>query len=140
MEAEPPALAAYDFHKSYGDTVAVQGLTFELPAGTVLGLVGPNGAGKTTTIRALASILTPTGLAPYAIRPIKDSLRKRAAAGSAVMVSSHLLSLIEDLCTAVLILHRGRVLLHQTMAGLRERLSAEGRAESLEELFFRLTG
>src|SRR5207248_3245922 len=57
---EPPALLAEDFHKSYGDTVAVRALSFTVPPGTVLGLVGPNGAGKTTTLRALAGILTPT--------------------------------------------------------------------------------
>src|SRR5436309_15358464 len=60
MSAEPPALAVENFHKSYGDTVAVQGLSFEVPPGTILGLVGPNGAGKTTTMRALAGILLPT--------------------------------------------------------------------------------
>src|SRR5262247_1250230 len=49
-----------DFHKTYGDTVAVAGLTFKVQAGEILGLVGPNGAGKTTTLRALAGILTPT--------------------------------------------------------------------------------
>ncbi len=49
-----------DFHKSYGDTVAVQGLSFEVAPGTILGLVGPNGAGKTTTLRALAGIIPAT--------------------------------------------------------------------------------
>ena len=49
-----------------------------------------------------------TGLDPRGIRTMKDSIHQRAAAGAAVMVSSHLLSLVEDLCTSVLILHRGR--------------------------------
>jgi ABC-2 type transport system ATP-binding protein len=49
-----------DYHKSYGDTVAVAGISFTVEAGHVLGLVGPNGAGKTTTLRALAGILRPT--------------------------------------------------------------------------------
>ena len=39
---------------------------------------------------------------------MKMSLRDRAAAGAAVVVSSHLLALVEDLCTHLLILHRGR--------------------------------
>jgi ABC-type multidrug transport system ATPase subunit len=55
------------------------------------------------------------------------------------MVSSHLLSLVEDLCTSVLILHRGRQLLHERLADLRRRLTEDGRQETLEELFFRLT-
>ncbi len=49
-----------DYHKTYGETVAVDGLSFEVAPGTVLGLVGPNGAGKTTTMRALAGIIRPT--------------------------------------------------------------------------------
>ena len=48
------------FHKSYDRTVAVQGLSFVVASGEILGLVGPNGAGKTTTMRALAGILTPS--------------------------------------------------------------------------------
>ena len=40
--------------------MAVEGLTFSVASGEILGLVGPNGAGKTTTLRALAGILTPT--------------------------------------------------------------------------------
>src|SRR5262245_20121216 len=49
-----------DYHKTYGDTTAVIGLSFRAERGEILGLVGPNGAGKTTTLRALAGILTPT--------------------------------------------------------------------------------
>ena len=48
------------FSKIYGDTVAVQSLSFQVAAGDVLGLVGPNGAGKTTTLRAMAGIIQPT--------------------------------------------------------------------------------
>src|SRR3954463_15637533 len=47
-------------HKLYGDFPAVQGLSFSVAAGEVLGLVGPNGAGKTTTIRSIAGIIIPT--------------------------------------------------------------------------------
>jgi ABC-2 type transport system ATP-binding protein len=43
-----------DYHKTYRETVAVDGLSFQVSAGTIMGLVGPNGAGKTTTMRALA--------------------------------------------------------------------------------------
>jgi ABC-2 type transport system ATP-binding protein len=46
--------------RSYGETLAVDGLSFTVEAGEVLGLVGPNGAGKTTTLRSLAGILPPT--------------------------------------------------------------------------------
>ena len=46
--------------RKFGDTVAVDGLTFEVEEGEVFGLVGPDGAGKTTTMRLLTGILDPT--------------------------------------------------------------------------------
>jgi ABC-2 type transport system ATP-binding protein len=80
-----------------------------------------------------------TGLDPYGIRSMKSSIRKHAAEGTAVIVSSHLLSLVEDLCTSVLVLHHGKQLLHSPLADLRRQLRQDGRHETLEELFFRLT-
>jgi ABC-2 type transport system ATP-binding protein len=47
--------------KRYGDVVALGGIDFEVPAGTVFGLLGPNGAGKTTAVRVLATVLRPDG-------------------------------------------------------------------------------
>jgi ABC-2 type transport system ATP-binding protein len=238
------SIVVEDYHKNYGETVAVAGLSFTVAPGEILGLVGPNGAGKTTTLRALAGILTPTrgrlliaghdlatdpvaakaalayvpddpklfdqltvwehfrfvaaayrqhdwtaraeallerfeltekrsalagelsrgmrqkvaiccgylhqpqavlldepltGLDPRGIRTMKDSIREHAAAGAAFMVSSHLLSLVEDLCTTVLVLLRGRQVLHGTLAELRRQAAGDGKQETLEELFFRLT-
>jgi ABC-2 type transport system ATP-binding protein len=46
-----------DLHHSYGETPAVQGLSFEARAGEVLGLLGPNGAGKSTTVKILTGLL-----------------------------------------------------------------------------------
>lgn len=48
------------YSKLYGETLAVDSLSFHVSPGDVLGLVGPNGAGKTTTLRALAGILQPS--------------------------------------------------------------------------------
>jgi ABC-2 type transport system ATP-binding protein len=53
-------LSAEDLRKTYGDRVALKGLTFSLDAGRVLGFLGPNGAGKTTSIRILTTILRPS--------------------------------------------------------------------------------
>jgi ABC-2 type transport system ATP-binding protein len=238
------SLSVEDFSKFYENQLAVDRLTFDVPPGTILGLVGPNGAGKTTTMRALAGIIKPTqgrlaiaghdlarepvqaktalayipdepklfdqltiwehlqftaaayrltqwepkaedllstfdltdkrnslcgelsrgmrqkvaiccgylhepkaimmdepltGLDPYGIRAIKESIRQRAAQGAAILISSHLLALVEDLCTAVLILHQGRQILHADIETLRRRGAEDGRTESLEEMFFRLT-
>src|SRR5438067_10496827 len=46
--------------KEYDDSVALENLHLEIPAGEVYGLIGPNGAGKTTLIRILATLLEPT--------------------------------------------------------------------------------
>jgi ABC-2 type transport system ATP-binding protein len=53
------ALAARDLRKSYGATVAVDGVSFEVPRGETFGLLGPNGAGKSTTINLLVGALRP---------------------------------------------------------------------------------
>ena len=54
------SIVVENYHKNYGDTVAVAGISFAVGPGEILGLLGPNGAGKTTTLRALAGILAPT--------------------------------------------------------------------------------
>jgi ABC-2 type transport system ATP-binding protein len=238
------SIVVEDLHKHYQTTIAVDGLSFRVDPGEILGLVGPNGAGKTTTIRALAGILTPTfgklsidghdvnedpvaakallayvpddprlfdqltvwehfrfvaavyrvtdwtdraerllvdfnlvekrhalagelsrgmrqkvaiacgylhdpkaivldepltGLDPRGIRDMKTSIRGRAAAGAAVILSSHQLSLVEDICTSILIMRKGRSLLLGELDRVRREMEAEGRRETLEDLFFRLT-
>ncbi len=239
------SIVVEDYHKVYGNYVAVSGVSFEVAPGEVLGLVGPNGAGKTTTLRALAGILTPTrgriliaghdlnldpvaakaalayvpddpklfdsltvwehfrfiaaayklgpdwpakaealldqfdltekkfalaaelsrgmrqkvaigcgylhdptaimldepltGLDPRAIRTMKETILRRAEAGAAVMVSSHLLSLVEDLCTTVLMLNRGKVVLRGRLDDLMREAAESGQAETLEDMYLRLT-
>jgi ABC-2 type transport system ATP-binding protein len=49
-----------DLSKRFGDFLAVDGVTLDVPAGQVLALLGQNGAGKTTTVRMLTSVLSPT--------------------------------------------------------------------------------
>ena len=232
-----------NYHKSYRETIAVAGLSFNVQAGQILGLLGPNGAGKTTTLRAIAGIIPPTqgtlsvsgwdivtqpvdakrelayvpddpklfdaltvyehlefiasaydvndwrveadkllaqfelqehrnklaqelsrgmrqkvaiccaylhnpkailvdepltGLDPHGIRTMKQSLRDRAAAGAAVIVSSHLLALVEDLCTHLLILHRGQSLFFGRVDEARTAFAGT-EDRSLEDVFFRAT-
>ena len=55
-----PAIVAENLVKHFGETVAVDGVSFSVPQGTVLGMLGPNGAGKTTTVRMMTTLSTPT--------------------------------------------------------------------------------
>jgi ABC-2 type transport system ATP-binding protein len=48
------------FHRQYREVPAVQGITFTLRPGEVVGFIGPNGAGKTTTMKILSGLLHPT--------------------------------------------------------------------------------
>lgn len=233
-----------DFHKAFGDHVAVRGVSFRVGPGDVLGLIGPNGAGKTTTLRALAGIIpasrgrlsiagfdlqaepiaaksrlafvpdepalfpdltvdehlsfyasvyrvtdaatkaqalldefeltakrhTPasdlsrgmrqklavccgylhdpqailfdeplTGLDPQGIRVFKRSLQERAERGAAVIISSHLLAMVEDLCSHVLILAGGVQRFCGPLDELRACFEAGDAAASLEDIFFAAT-
>ena len=232
------------YSKNYGDTLAVQDLSFDVAGGTILGMLGPNGAGKTTTLRAMSGVLQPTrgrlsiggfdivanpvaakqrlalvpddphlfdsltvwehlefiaaayrvpdfaaaaesllekfemaenkdtaarelsrgmrqkvaiccaylhrpsailfdepmtGLDPRGIRTLKDSIREQAADGAAVVISSHLLSLVEDLCTDLLILHKGRRLFCGTMQEAHACYPDLEGENSLEAIFFKAT-
>ena len=56
---QPEVLVAEGLRKSYGLRSALQGLSFSLRGGRILGFLGPNGAGKTTSIRILTTIMEP---------------------------------------------------------------------------------
>ena len=56
----PAAVSISGLHKRFGKFAAVDGLSLEVPAGSVYGLIGPNGAGKTTTFAVIASLLAPS--------------------------------------------------------------------------------
>ncbi len=224
--------------KQYNDFVAVDGVSFNIGAGEICGLVGHNGAGKTTTMRCLSGLLhadqgeirlagfSPktqpvdlkrhvvyvpddpplfddlsvndhfefigriynvtdyresshalleqfgllprqhnlarelsrgmrqklaiclaylvdpqvmlfdepmTGLDPQGIRLFLDTLRERAQAGTTIVLSSHLLAMIQDVCSMVMVMHHGRV----RFLGTRDELHARyNEAETLEEAFF----
>ncbi len=80
-----------------------------------------------------------TGLDPRGIRTLFSLLRRRAEAGAAVVLSTHLLGEVGGLCSSLLVMRRGRLLFHgprDEMLGLFPDL---GPAATLEEVFFRLT-
>ena len=80
-----------------------------------------------------------TGLDPIAIRRMKSLVRARAAAGTAVVLSSHLLTLVEELCDRVLLLRAGRPVALGSLADLAT-LRPEFAGRSLEDVFVALVG
>jgi ABC-2 type transport system ATP-binding protein len=231
--------------KLYGALAAVNGLSFTVRPGEVMGLVGPNGAGKTTTLRCLAGVIPATqgtmricgcdlrantiaakqklayfpdeprlfdyltvwqhlnfvariyqvpdyepvgrqlleeleladkadklpgelsrgmkqklaivcgllhrpeamffdepltGLDPVGIRRMKDTILRRAQAGAAIIVSSHLLHLVEEICSHILILKNGQKVVYGALAEVRQRFAEAAPDASLETVFFRATG
>lgn len=79
-----------------------------------------------------------TGLDPLGIRRMKDSILKRARDGAAIIISSHLLHLVEEICSHILILKNGRKVIDGTIAEIRRRFSEHPDA-NLEDIFFRAT-
>jgi ABC-2 type transport system ATP-binding protein len=74
-----------DLTKTFGETTAVDGLTFDVAEGEVFGLLGPNGAGKTTTVRMLCCLISKSGgearVAGYQTDKDADSLAIRKMIG-----------------------------------------------------------
>ena len=80
-----------------------------------------------------------TGLDPLGIRRMKATIMRRASEGAAVILSSHLLHLVEEVCTRVLVLRRGTVVTEGTIARITAaRPDLAGR--SLEDVFIALVG
>jgi len=59
MKSAEPILRVRDLHKRFDDVVAVDGVSFDVTAGSVVGFIGANGAGKTTTMRMMAAVELP---------------------------------------------------------------------------------
>jgi ABC-2 type transport system ATP-binding protein len=80
-----------------------------------------------------------TGLDPAGMRKMKATILARAREGAAVVLSSHLLQLVEELCTRILIIQGGRLIAIGTLEEIiAERPQLAGRG--LEEIFLALTG
>jgi ABC-2 type transport system ATP-binding protein len=228
--------------KTYGPVQAVQGLSFAVRKGEILGLVGPNGAGKTTTLRCMTGIIPPTsgrvriggfdlgvepleakrrlafvpdeprlfdyltswdhlimtarlygvtdgaaraellleefelgdrraafpselsrgmkqklmvamallhrpeailldepltGLDPAAMRRMKTRIRDTAQSGVAVILSSHMLHLVEELCERVVVLVKGKKVLDGTLDEIRQASPGLGGDADLEAIFMK---
>jgi ABC-2 type transport system ATP-binding protein len=96
-----PAIEAVDLVKKFDDNVAVDGVSFVVPQGTVLGLLGPNGAGKTTTTRMLTTLSVPTSgtgrVAGHDILTEPDAVRRSMGLTGQVATVDELLTARENL-------------------------------------------
>jgi ABC-2 type transport system ATP-binding protein len=79
-----------------------------------------------------------TGLDPGGMRRMRETIAARSRAGAAVILSSHLLHLVEELCTKLLVIHHGRTIAYGAFdAIVAERPQLAGRG--LEDVFLALT-
>lgn len=78
-----PAIELRDLHRLFGSTHAVDGVSFEVPRGSVFGYIGPNGAGKTTSMRILATLELPSSGEAYVegLSSVNDPDRVRMRLG-----------------------------------------------------------
>jgi len=81
-----------------------------------------------------------TGLDPLGIRKMKASISQRAAAGAAVILSSHLLHLVEELCHVILVIKGGTRVAFGSVADLKWQIARGSGEVSLEDAFLRITG
>jgi ABC-2 type transport system ATP-binding protein len=81
-----------------------------------------------------------TGLDPIGIRRMKRTIVARAQAGAAVVVSSHLLHMVEEICTRILIIHQGRKIADGSLGELASRADLAAAGSDLEQIFLRATG
>jgi ABC-2 type transport system ATP-binding protein len=80
-----------------------------------------------------------TGLDPIGIRRMKETIRRRSTEGASIIISSHLLHLVEELCDRVLILKEGRKVLAGSLDEIAGSLPELRGDANLEEIFIRVT-
>lgn len=80
-----------------------------------------------------------TGLDPVGIRRMKETISARARSGTAIVLSSHLLHLVEELCTRLLVIRQGRAVAFGTLEDIFAT-HPELAGQPLEEVFLALTG
>jgi ABC-2 type transport system ATP-binding protein len=81
-----------------------------------------------------------TGLDPLGIRHMKATIVARGRSGAGVIVSSHLLHLVEEICTRIVIIDRGVKVADGTLAELRAQSVEAEAGSNLEQIFLKVTG
>ena len=120
------AIEVVGLRKSFKDMVAVDGVSFSVPKGRILGLLGPNGAGKTTIVNMLTTLLRPDGGSAKVAG--HDIVGETAAVRRSIMLTGQFAALDEALSGRENLVMFGRLL------GLRKSV-AKRRAEELLAVF-----
>jgi ABC-2 type transport system ATP-binding protein len=81
-----------------------------------------------------------TGLDPIGIRLMRNTIVARARAGAAILLSSHLLHLVQEVCSRVIIMDRGKKVADGTFEELARRTELVEAGSNLEQIFLRMTG
>ena len=125
--SRPLAVEAIDLVKRFGDNAAVDGVSFVVPEGTVLGLLGPNGAGKTTTVRMLTTLSVPTSgtgrVAGHDILKEPDAVRRSMGLTGQAATVDELLTARENLKLIGRLYGLPKAYVAQTSDELLERFS-----------------
>ena len=86
----PPIIEVKNLRKTYGATVAVDDISFEVEEGEIFGLLGPNGAGKTTTVECLQALRDPDSgsIRVLGLEPRTEAMELRKLIGSQLQESA----------------------------------------------------
>jgi ABC-2 type transport system ATP-binding protein len=129
-------IAAHDLTRRFGDFVAVDGISFTVNPGEVVGYLGPNGSGKTTTIRMLLGLLRPSAGTATVLG--YDIVRQAEAVRARVGYMSQKFALYHDLTVRENLAFYGGIYGERSAARLAEVLAligledqADARADSL---------
>lgn len=137
-----PVIEVRDFRKTYGDFVAVDGISFDVQQGEIFGLLGPNGAGKTSTLESLEGLRAPDGgsLRVMGVDPTRQSRKLRNVIGVQLQTSGlpdsirvdeamkffsayHGVAPRYDLLDRLGLAEKRRAQYHQLSTGLQRRLA-----------------
>ena len=117
------AVEADGLIKSFKETKALKGVSFQVPHGKVLGVLGPNGAGKTTAVRILATLLRPDGgrasVAGFDVATQPREVRKR------VGLTGQYASVDEELTGRENLRMIGEVIAHNTAENLKRVVGSQ---------------
>src|SRR2546423_672560 len=120
-------IETFELSKRYGDTLAVDQLTFSASPGRVTGFLGPNGAGKSTTMLGDPGVLLldepVNGLDPEGIIWVRNLLKALAAEGRTVFVSSHLMAEMAMTAEHLVVIGRGRLIADTSVSEFVARAS-----------------